>query len=255
MPANTDEENDDDSQHSYMSKHTTAYLLSASDKPASSDFDSSDEEPLSKYVKTSPRRVSSGDSVENDNVPKKRGRGRPKGKATIKRRDFSKPTSINPRHVRRDRVDEECARLGIVYKQWTPLNPEQMEHASIFPVNAQNYVPEQQDIPNWCMLCPRTRVLRDKAFAELHYKRVHHKRLIVIRDEKVLACKCSEIRSHGSDNSSRNQHYHCTICFHAIKSADFLATHMLTQHDEINLPEVRHLMEKENRHRHYSYES
>ena len=229
-------------------------MLSDSEKPASSDFDSSYEEPLSKYVKKSPKAVSSLHNSDTQDVNQVRCRGRPKGKATVKQRDFSKLTSIKQRHVRRDRVDEECARLGIVYKQWTPFNPEQTEHASIFPANAEHFVPEAQDIPNWCMLCPRTRVLRDKAFAELHYKRVHHKRLIIIRNDKVLACKCSEIRSHGSDNSTRNQHYHCTICFHAIKSADFLATHMLTQHEQVNLPEVRHLMEKENRHRHYSYE-
>ena len=237
-----------------MSEHTTAYLLLDSEKAVTSEYDSSDEEPLSKYVKKSPKGVSSGENVVNETSSKQKGRGRPRGKAAVKDRDFSKPTSIKQKHVRRDRVDEECARLGIVYKQWMPLNPEQTEHASIFPVAATNFIPEQQDIPNWCMLCPRTRVLRDRAFGNLHYKHVHHKRLIVIRDEKVLACKCSEITSHGSDNSSCNQHYHCTICFHAIKTADFLATHMLTQHDEVNLPEVRHLMEKENRHRHYSYE-
>ena len=90
-PASTDEDKNGDSEHSYMSKHTTAYLLSGSEQAGSSEFDSSDDEPLSKYVKKSPKPVSSGDSVENDNVQpetKKRGRGRPRGKATIKRRDF-----------------------------------------------------------------------------------------------------------------------------------------------------------------------
>ena len=38
---------------------------------------------------------------------------------------------IFQRHVRCDRVEEECARQGKVYKKWEPLDSEQDSHASV----------------------------------------------------------------------------------------------------------------------------
>ena len=118
----------------------------------------------------------------------------------------------------------------------------------------ETIVPEGQKIPDWCILCPRNKVMRDKGFCQSHYLRVHHKKLIVVENYKMLSCKCSEICSHGSDRIARNQHYHCYQCFHPFKSADLLATHIITNHEEVDLPQICHLMRESNPHRMYDYE-
>ena len=158
------------------------------------------------------------------------------------------------RHVRHDRVNEECACLGIVYKKWKPLNPRQSSHPSVRDIDDSTVIPDEQDVPEWCILCPRNKFLRDNSYAHTHYLRMHHKKLLVIDNSKILACKCSEIRSHGSDRSARNLHFHCSLCYHPFKSGDLLATHMLTHHTEIMLSQVRHLMRGSNPHRSYDYE-
>ena len=158
------------------------------------------------------------------------------------------------RHVQRDRVNEECARLGIVYKRWELLNPDQSSHPSVREMDDGTIIPEEQSIPDWCILCPRNRYLKDHSFAHIHYLCMHHKKLLVVNNSKMLACKCSEICSHGSDRSARNQHFHCCVCLHPFKAGDLLATHMITSHTEIDLSQVRHLMHENNPHRQYDYE-
>ena len=51
------------------------------------------------------------------------------------------------RHVHRDRVDEECARLGIVYKKWQPLNPKQKSHPSVRDIEDSTVIPDEQEVP------------------------------------------------------------------------------------------------------------
>ena len=158
------------------------------------------------------------------------------------------------RHVRRDRVDEECTRLGIVYKKWQPLNPKQKSHPSVRDIDDSTVIPDEQEVPEWCILCPRNKYLRDNTYAHTHYLRRHHKKLLVVDNAKMLACKCSEIRSHGSDRSARNLHFHCSLCYHLFKSGDLLATYMLLHRTDIMLSQVRHLMCSSNPHRSYDYE-
>ena len=52
------------------------------------------------------------------------------------------------RHVQQDRVDEECVCLGIVYKRWEPLNPEQTTHLSVGPMDDGTIIPSKQSIPD-----------------------------------------------------------------------------------------------------------
>ena len=160
---------------------------------------------------------------------------------------------IVQRHVRRDRVDEECAHQGIVYKKWEPLDPEQDSHASVMDATDTTIIPDKQDIPSWCILCPRNKHLRTHDFTYKHYLRVHHRKLLIINACKMLSCKCSEMCSHGSDHSAHNLHFHCYLCFHPFKLGDLLATHLITRHTEINLCEVRHLMHQNNPHRNYDF--
>ena len=134
------------------------------------------------------------------------------------------------------------------------MNPDQQSHPSIMFYDNDTIVPEEQKVPDWCILCPRNKLMRDKAFCHTHYLKVHHKKLIVVQNCKMLSCKCSEICSLSSDCSARNKHYHCYQCFHPFKSSDFLATHIITNHPEVDLPEICHLMCESNPHRAYDYE-
>ena len=73
--------------------------------------------------------------------------GQPEGKAKPHTGDFSTPGSILQKNVRRNRVDEECIRLNIVYKKWKLLNPNQKSHVTIRDFNDATEVPDEQEIP------------------------------------------------------------------------------------------------------------
>ena len=107
-------------------------------------------------------------------------------------------------------------------------------------------IPEEQSIPDWCILCPRNRYLKDHSFAHIHYLCMHHKKLLVVNNSKMLACKCSEIRSHGSDRSAKTSTSIAVFVFIHLKAGDLLATHMITSHTEIDLSQVHHLMHENN---------
>ena len=133
----TEFEDSDEDTVAYLSsdgtssgKSTKTAKEKSSAAPDSSDWDSNDEEPLVKYTIPSKDTDSSSESSslsseEDDkhrNHSKKRKAnanterhsvGRPRGRAKPPSHDFSKPTSIRQHKVRRDHVDEECARLGI----------------------------------------------------------------------------------------------------------------------------------------------
>ena len=247
-------------------KSTKTAKEKSSAAPDSSDWDSSDEEPLIKYTipskDTDSSTESSSSSSEEDDKRRKRSKkrkanansercsvGRPRGRAKPPSCDFSKPTSIRQHKVGRDRVDEECARLGIVYKVWWPLNPEQTCHIAVRPLDDPTEIPPEQEIPQYCILCPRNRVLPNYTFAINHYRSIHQSTLLVVDNVKMWACKCSEMRLHGSDNLARNKCYHCFVCFHPFKTSDLLGTHISTQHLDVHLAHIQHLMKKDNPHR------
>ena len=142
-------------------------------------------------------------------------------------------------------------RKGNSLKWWEPLDPNQESHPSVMDVADSTIIPDTQHILEWCILCPRNKYLRDNTFAHNHYLRVHHKKLHVVNDFKMLFYKCLEIRSHGYNRSARNLHFHCYLCFHPFKVGDLLATHLITCHTEIKLSQVRHLMWPDNPHRNY----
>ena len=224
---------------------------SSPDSSSESDsFSSSDDEPLSKYRK----RKSSGDEGHSTDTTRNPSQsvGRPRGRAKPPAKDHNKRFRIVQKNVRRDGIDEECARLGIYYKKWRPLNPDQTSHVSIHDLEDATVIPHEQEIPQWCIMCPHNRFLKNEQLGLKHYLSLHHKTLLIVRDFKMWACKCSEVRSHGSDNSARNMHYHCFDCFHPFKMGDLLSTHLVTAHEDIRLAEVCHLMSDSNPHK-YSH--
>ena len=118
------------------------YIVSGDED--SEEYDSSDDEPLSKYI------VKLSKSPEFNNVvpttpgndsehSAEKKRGRPRGQAKPKT-EFK----IVQRHVRHDRVDEECACQGIVYKKWEPLDSKQDSHASVMDATDTTIIPEKQ---------------------------------------------------------------------------------------------------------------
>ena len=175
------------------------------------DFNTSDDEPLSKYVSPT---VNENDeeagstSSDSDTIimsehempvdldsdvmnveqpPKKHKVGRPKGRAKPPAHDFILSTSIQFKNVRRDRIDKECQRLGIYYRRWVPLNPQQISHPSVRDFNDNTVIPDEQDIPGWCILCPQNTYLKNYNFGHNHYLFRHHKTLLVIQDFKMFS--------------------------------------------------------------------
>ena len=160
-------------------KHKTSSGRSqGSRQDSNNDFNTSDDELLSKYVSQnineSDEEAGStssdsdtiimseqempldpdSDAMNVEHPPRKQKVGRPKGRAKPPARDFTLPTSIQFKNVRRDRVDEECQRLGIYYRCWVPLNPQQVSHPSVHDFNDDTVILDEQDIPEWCILCP-----------------------------------------------------------------------------------------------------
>ena len=100
----------------------------------SDSFDSSDNEPLSKYKKdqvpTDDGQVPSA-SLPMQEATAQRKRGRPKGPAKAPKRQLNKSTTISHHNICRDQIDEECECLGIYYRCWRPMNPDQTSHISV----------------------------------------------------------------------------------------------------------------------------
>ena len=200
-----------------------------------------------------------GDETQEDEPPSqslpsydkftKHKRGRQKGHAKPPCHDFTRPTSIAQRNVRRDHIDEECECLGIYYRRWVPLNPEQTTHCSVREYEDETEVPDEKEMGQWCIMCPKNQFMCTRLLTRKHYLSVHHKKLLVIGQHKLWRCKCSEVHSHGSDNSARNAHYHCYMCFHPFKTKDLLGTHLITQHPKIKTGDVHHLLDLSNPHR------
>ena len=122
------------------SDHTVWYIVSTEEDD--DHFDSSDQEPLSKYIvkhpvsrefEPEPTPVTPGQSTSTSNEQQKK-RGRPRGRTKPKTKEYFSGFNIVQWHECRDRVDEECAERGIVYKKWEPLDPKQDSHPSIMDV-------------------------------------------------------------------------------------------------------------------------
>ena len=154
------------------------------------------------------------------NTPNPSGRKpkRPK-KDKSKPRKKKPPTFQQPlQHTfRRDNVDEECRRLKIMYRRWPgTTEPKDHLHKSHcqFNDNEDGYFPANQRIPGDCVICPMQKYLENNWDKRHHYRTKHQEKLLVLDDVVMLQCKCSAVRSRGwdRDKSSRNAHFHCSIC-------------------------------------------
>ena len=136
---------------------------------------------------------------------------------------------LHQRSVCSNGIDEECAEKGIVYKRWVP-NPDLEGQISIRPFLDSTVLSDEQKVPGHCLLCPKKKYFIDMCSANYHYMHVHIAHCLVIDDYKILMCKCSDIRSRGSDYCARNRHYHCYECYQPFNQLAQLAQHLIIKH-------------------------
>ena len=173
-----------------------------------------------------------GASHGDDNLAKKK-------RKVIKALQSIKQT----KNLRRDGVDERCARLGIKYLKWRGVKGKG-QHLSHEPTSKVliDYVPRGQKLNEDCILCPQEIHPTSKYDLLSHVRRVHVGHLITIQEMNLLMCRCSDIRSQGRDNSVRNRHWHCVDCWQSCVIPSKLKQHMLAKHkDKYNKHELKHL--------------
>ena len=151
-----------------------------------------------------------------------------------------------PRNVRRDGVDEECRKQNIKYLKWTGSKGKGLHVSQIkADIVLIDYILNKQDENSDCLLCPKEKCLGGRADAIDHYKRVHISRLIQIANINILMCRCSEIRSRGSDKSVHKRHFHCLACWYPFDTTAKLRIHKLAKHSDKYLElDVAHLKPK-----------
>ena len=124
-------------------------------------------------------------------------------------------------------------------------SPENYLHVSHVPFSSESKIPTAQETPGNCVLCPLKKYLKDNWDKRWHYNSVHIVKLIVVEEVCALKCKCSAVRSRGwaKDHSTRNSHYHCTVCHWPRDRYDQIANHVIMQH-QTDLNTVHHLPAK-----------
>ena len=125
----------------------------------------------------------------------------------------------------KDSVDEQLTDIKYVY--WQDKEPKKQGDLYISHqdfLDAPIIIP-QQPMDSHCILCPRKKELAGEYYAEAHYRWVHRGHSLVINDIIMLMCKCSEVRSTGTDGATRNSHWHCVECWHPFRLRGQLKLH------------------------------
>ena len=141
-----------------------------------------------------------------------------------------------------DGVDKQCAEKGIVYRRWVP-NPDLEGHISIHPFLDSTIVSDEQRVPGHCLLCPKMLYFIKRHSANYHYTHVHIVHCLVIEDYKILMCKCSDVRSRGSDYRALYRHYLCYQCYQPFDPPAQLAQHLIIKH-QVEEKHVIHVIPK-----------
>lgn len=118
------------------------------------------------------------------------------------------------------------------YVKWnSELADLKKQHKSHLPEGSKIISLQGQKCPGRCLLCPKQGMFITQRLMDQHYLAVHHKSSIKFQNLILLRCKCSEVRSRGRDSSTRNAHYHCTICHKPCDYSHQLAKHLVSKHD------------------------
>ena len=250
---------------SYHRSHSPEFDADAETDQAPVNSDNSAETVTVEVTKTPPTHLLRSASNKMDthntnavNVQKKEDTSKKRKNKNVaqpareaKCRCKSKPKSVSlslpvQRSVRRDNVDEQCRTLNITYKRWEGTKDEKEHyHKSQMAFCSKSKIPKDQDVPGNCLLCPLKKYIKDNWDLKRHYNAVHIANLIVIDQMVALQCKCSDMRSRGwdHDKSTRNSHYHCTVCHWLRDRIPQLLNHMIMQHN-IDVGLIRHLNKK-----------
>ena len=256
----------------YGHSDSPEFELDAETDAAAADSDASAETVTIEVTKTPPARVLRSSSKKSNTVDKdgdennneaaegnsKKGKGnkrkntvspKPQEKRRRSRKNKGKSVSFTlplQRSVRRDNVDEQCRTLHITYKRWEGTAEKKNKlHKSHIPFKKSSMIPTNQEVPDNCILCPLKKYIRDKWDMKRHYNAVHIPKLICIDNTVALQCKCSDVRSRGweKDRSTRNSHYHCTVCHWPRDRIPQLVNHMISRH-KTPASSIRHLNKK-----------
>ena len=140
---------------------------------------------------------------------------------------------------RKDGVDEKYRDH---YRKWAGRTYKG-KHPSYLVQGEKNVFPHNQLIPGYCLLCPMTSLIPTDYRYKRHFRLCHIKHDVVIARITLLACKCSQVKSQGTDYSCKNQHYQCHLCHWPKTSKQALFIHYNTQHD-LPIEVISHLVER-----------
>ena len=118
-----------------------------------------------------------------------------------------------------------------VYLQWKEAPFQGAVHTSHTSSNYKGPYKSKQKVPGHCLLCPRQFFGGNEREMTEHWQRVHFKHSIDVANVKFLLCKCSEVPNRGTDDSIRNRHYHCIICWKPCENKFALSKHSITRHN------------------------
>ena len=152
-------------------------------------------------------------------------------------------------NLRRDGVDERCARLGIAYLKWHGRRGKGIHISHVQTKTALfKYIPRGQKMNENCILCLKEKHVNSNYDLLVHVRRVHIGHLIIIRNMNLLMCRCSDICSQGTDNSVHNRHWHCIQCWQPCTTPVKLKTHILAKHKGVyKASEVKNLNKSQGR--------
>lgn len=130
--------------------------------------------------------------------------------------------------------------LEYKYRRWTERSSKKEVHKSHYIKPRSCILPEVQQFPGFCVLCPKQFYANELFRLEKHYTSVHLKRAVDFKKIILAVCKCSDVPNRGSDASTRNAHYHCAFCHKPCDGTKPLAKHMLCKH-RVNPESVEHI--------------
>ena len=174
-----------------------------------------------------------------DSLPRRRRgvRSRPRNATPVQN------TSPVKRSIRGDGVNQRCRVLKVKYKKYEgDTSPKPTLHLSQFKYKTKVMIPQRQQIPGECVLCPQQKLLINDRDKTTHYDTVHISKLIVVGNTTSLYCKCSVIRSQGADQMTRNLHYHCPVCHWPHDTWQQMGQHIYSKHKNIPYTDYSHLL-------------
>ena len=153
------------------------------------------------------------------------------GKQSTGKQSTGKQSTVKDLGARNKRRDGK-QRRGYKYVMWDSSGADTgKKHLSHVGIGFKGKMIREQSTPNYCLLCPRRAFFHNDKDMESHYEKVHLKNTVTLGQLKLLKCKCSEVPNRGSDDSTRNAHYHCNVCHKPCDKKQQLATHLITRHD------------------------